>query len=89
MNLDFYLIIYSKMNSKENIDPNIKLRNKVHSRTYQAISSQSRGKEGFLRPNVHTQTHTHINKPLKKSKLDFIKTKTFCSIKDLVKKIHK
>ena len=79
------------MNSKETVDSNIKLRNKVHSRTYQAISSQSRGKEGFLRPNIHTQTHTHThtNKPLKKSKLDFIKTKTFCSIKDLVKKIHK
>ena len=61
MNLDFYLIICSKMNSKETIDPNIKLRNKVHSRTYQAISSQSRGKEGFLRPNIHTQTHTHTH----------------------------
>ena len=83
------------MNSKETVDSNIKLRNKVHSRTYQAISSQSRGKEGFLRPNIHTQTHTHThththtNKPLKKSKLDFIKTKSFRSRKDLVKKIHK
>ena len=79
------------MNSKETVDSNIKLRNKVHSRTYQAISSQSQGKEGFLRSNIHiqTHTHTHTNKPLKKSKLDFIKTKTFCSIKDLVKKIHK
>ena len=45
------------MNSKEIIDPNIKLRNKVHSRTCQAVSSQSRGKEGFLRPNIHTPTH--------------------------------
>ena len=66
MNLDFYLIICSKMNSKETVDSNIKLRNKVHSRTYQAISSQSRGKEGFLRPNIHThtdtQTHTDTHK---------------------------
>ena len=53
------------MNSKEIIDPNIKLRNKVHSRTCQAVSSQSRGKEGFFRPNIHTNTrpnpHTQIN----------------------------
>ena len=79
------------MNSKETVDSNIKLRNKVHSRTYQAISSQSRGKEGFLRSNIHiqTHTHTHTNKPLKKSKLDFIKTKSFRSRKDLEKKIHK
>ena len=49
------------MNSKETIDPNIKLRNKVHSRTYQATSSQSRGKEGFFRPNIHPHTHTQIN----------------------------
>ena len=79
------------MNSKETVDSNIKLRNKVHSRTYQAISSQSQGKEGFLRSNIHiqTHTHTHTNKPLKKSKLDFIKTKSFRSRKDLEKKIHK
>ena len=57
------------MNSKETIDPNVKLRNKVHSRTYQAISSQSRGKEGFLRPNIHIQTHTHTH------------TKPFCKWK--------
>ena len=49
------------MNSKETVDSNIKLRNKVHSRTYQAISSQSQGKEGFLRSNIHIQTHTHTH----------------------------
>ena len=62
MDLDFYPIICSKMNSKETVDSNIKLRNKVHSRTYQAISSQSRGKEGFLRPNIHTHTDTHTDR---------------------------